>query len=341
MQETFILGGYTKRDNQGISSLQFDPTTGQLSSPTLIDQVNGPTYVCLNQAKTLLFALAKGHDQAGVVAYQRQEGHWKKLAECYDTAGTGCHLCYHEASRTLYVANYHEGALNSYRFTKDHQLESLQRIERTGSSINPNQTSSHLHYVGLDRTNQVLYVCDLGADLVISYQIDETGWLTIGSELALQPGAGPRHLVNHPQLHELYVIGELDATITLIEEGKGGILFAEAEIPMLTPELTDQAAAAAIKVSQDGRFLYASIRGQNLIIVYAIDADGKLHQVQAIDSGGQTPRDFVLDASETYLLVAHQDSDYITLFKRHPASGMLEFISAECYAPECVCIQPA
>ena len=45
MTETYILGGYTKGRNQGISSLDFDPVTGHLSEPQLIAKLNQPTFL--------------------------------------------------------------------------------------------------------------------------------------------------------------------------------------------------------------------------------------------------------------------------------------------------------
>jgi len=39
--------------------------------------------------------------------------------------------------------------------------------------------------------------------------------------------------------------------------------------------------------------------------------------------GGKTPRNFVLDPTERWMLVANQDSNQISVFARNPETGLL------------------
>lgn len=71
MVETFILGGYTKRENKGLQSIQFNPQDVSFSDTQLIAELNGPTYVTLSEDKTLLFSIHKEDGKDGTIAFTR------------------------------------------------------------------------------------------------------------------------------------------------------------------------------------------------------------------------------------------------------------------------------
>ena len=83
--------------------------------------------------------------------------------------------------------------------------------------------------------------------------------------------------------------------------------------------------AAAIRVSADGKFIYTSERGDNSIAVLKFDHENEtLEIIQRQDTMGKTPRDFILDPTGNWLLVANQDSDSIAIFKVDKNAGMVE-----------------
>ncbi len=87
--------------------------------------------------------------------------------------------------------------------------------------------------------------------------------------------------------------------------------------------------SAAIRVSPNGKFLYASNRGRDSIIAYRIDgATGLLSFVSSESSGGFSPRDFIIDPTGAFLLTANQDSDNLSVFLIDPASGKLAKIAS-------------
>ena len=96
--------------------------------------------------------------------------------------------------------------------------------------------------------------------------------------------------------------------------------------------------AAAIRLSEDGKFLYASNRAHNSIAVYEILADGSLVLLEIVPTNGLNPRDFILSPDQEYLIAVHQDSDNATVFKRDKANGRLTELSHDFYVPEAVCV---
>ena len=340
MTETYILGGYTKGRNQGISSLDFDPVTGHFSEPQLIAKLNQPTFLAYAKESGTLFALHRGQEESGLVAFRHQGKDWQEVSRLLNTKIPGCHLAVHEASQTVYVANYHEGSVDSYHYDQA-VLSPFERHEHVGSSVHPNQASAHIHFVGLNPEGDLLYVCDLGSDKLYVYDVTpSSGALSLVQTFTCPPGTGPRHLVFHPSQNLVYVIGELaNSLLTLALDSRGQLSLVH-EQALLNPEYLESAASAAIRISQDGRFLYTSSRFHDVICVFSLADPKQPLKIQEIASGGKIPRDFVLSQDQTYLLVPHQDSDHIAVFSRDADSGLVSFIEAETLAPECVCIYP-
>ena len=342
MVQTFILGGYTKRENKGLHSIQFNPQDVSFSDAELIAELNGPTYVTLSEDKSLLFSIHKEDGKDGTVAFTRDGDEWRQLSNILVEGAAGCHISYREASRTLYISSYHNGNLDVFHLDNSDQLNHLQRIQFEGASIHKNQDASHVHFAGFNSDKSLLFVCDLGTDVVSTFSIAEDGRLTLNSELNLTPGTGPRHLVMHPALPYAYIIGELNSTTTVVAVSDTGELEVIQTIQNIPTEQVETSAGAAIRITRDGKFLYTSTRFHNIVTVYAVDlSDGTLSLVQTVDSVGQIPRDFILDESEQFVLIPHQDSDHITIYERNTDTGDLKFVHNETRAPECVCISPA
>jgi 6-phosphogluconolactonase len=66
--------------------------------------------------------------------------------------------------------------------------------------------------------------------------------------------------------------------------------------------------------------------------------NGELSHVQQIASGGDFPRDFSLDPSGKFTVVANQKSNNLVLFSRDETTGKLTQLHAETQVPEGVCV---
>ena len=77
-------------------------------------------------------------------------------------------------------------------------------------------------------------------------------------------------------------------------------------------------------LSRDGKSVYFANRGNNSIYLYHADAKtGSLTPGDRFDCGGKTPRSFLLDPTEQWMLVANQDSNKISVFARDTTTGVL------------------
>lgn len=111
------------------------------------------------------------------------------------------------------------------------------------------------------------------------------------------------------------------------------------KISTLPDDFQGENGGLAIRISDDGRFVYASNRGHNSIAVFAVSEKEQLLEcIQIISTEGDFPRDFALDPTNDYVLCANQNTDNLTLFARNKETGLLELRQKDIYAPECVCV---
>jgi 6-phosphogluconolactonase (cycloisomerase 2 family) len=79
-----------------------------------------------------------------------------------------------------------------------------------------------------------------------------------------------------------------------------------------------------IHLSPDGRFLYAANRGtENNIAIFAVGDDGRLELIDYQSSFGEHPRNFAIDATGNFLIVANVVSGNIIVFRRNVKTGRL------------------
>src|SRR5213075_3299498 len=141
-----------------------------------------------------------------------------------------------------------------------------------------------------------------------------------GGDAVMRPGAGPRHLAFHPTLPLVFVANELDSTVATLRfdsaRGALSLLDARSTLPAgWTGGGTNY--PADIHVASSGRTLYVSNRGHNSIAVFSVaQSTGALALEQVVATEGDWPRNFSLDPTERWLLVANQRSDSVVVFGR-------------------------
>jgi 6-phosphogluconolactonase len=201
------------------------------------------------------------------------------------------------------------------------------------------QNEPHAHSSLFEPGGKRVFSADLGIDKVKVYEIKNEKLVpSKHHEIIMAPGAGPRHIAFHPHLNVLYVINELNCTITAVEMKNDGSFNTVETVNTLPVDFEPSFSCADIHVSPDGKFLYGSNRGHNSIAIFSINQkNGKLKVVGHESTRGKTPRNFTLTPSGDYLLVANQNSDNIISFKIDKETGKLEFAD-EIKAPKPVCL---
>ena len=326
------FGTYTRRTSKGIYKASFDETTGKLSNLQLVAEEANPTYLAFAGDGNLYTVGAVG-DEGGIASFSPD---YHLINHVLEEGAPLCYVSVDNERQLVYGANFHKGQILSYKRQPDGGLELADVIQHHGSGPHPNQQGPHAHFADLT-PDKYLVTCDLGCDQVLTYRVSDDGKLSLLDSYQSAAGAGPRHLVFHPSAKIAYLICELNATIeVLIYDGLGQFERMQT-IATLPSDYTDFNATAAIRISADGKFVYASNRGHDSIAVYKTLADASLELVEIVPTNGKTPRDFTLSPSNSHLIVAHQDSDGVTVFARNAETGKLTEISHDFQVPEAVC----
>jgi 6-phosphogluconolactonase len=191
-----------------------------------------------------------------------------------------------------------------------------------------------------DPTKTYVFIADLGIDQLVKYKLDLANGKLIPvpeGNIKLKAGSGPRHFVFHPNGKFVYVVSELTATVTVFSYDANTGASQELQTVSTLPDGYDgQKWSAAIRITADGRFVYASNRGHDSIAMYAVNQQtGLLTALGYRATGGSIPRDFNIDPTGQWLLAANQATDSIVSFKIDQTSGLLEEtgISAEVATP--------
>lgn len=188
-------------------------------------------------------------------------------------------------------------------------------------------TGRNAHAAIVDPGNRFLFVTNLGSDQVLQYRFDAaTGRLTPNDPpaFATRAGAGPRHLVVHPNRKHAYLLHELDATVDLLAfDAQRGTLSLVKTWPTLPAESAVKPWAADLHLTPDGRFLYTSERNSSTLALWKVDAASGELTLVAHQPTEKQPRGFQIDPTGTWLLAAGQASNQLTAYRIDAASGKL------------------
>jgi 6-phosphogluconolactonase len=334
------VGSYTKNppgggsnNPVGLSVFRFDPATGALSPVQQVQSAN-PSFVALDPSRRFLYVINEIDDYEGqksgsAEAYtiDPDTGMIKLLSRQSLHSPIPAHLTVDPTGRHLVVANYIGGDFVVLPIEADGRLGPISgAVKDAGSGPNEKrQEAPHPHCVVFDPAGHFIGAADLGIDKVQVFRLADGG-LTRVSEASVAPGAGPRHVAFDLGGKRLYVINELNATVTAFPyDAATGQIGKELQTVSTEPAGYDGPhSTAEIAVHPSGKFLYASNRGHNSIVGYRIDpSTGLLSVIGFAAQGVNFPRNFAIDPSGKRLYVANQKGDNIVLFDINPQTGEL------------------
>ncbi|MCW9708272.1 lactonase family protein [Aliifodinibius sp. 1BSP15-2V2] len=343
-----FVGTYTAESSEGIYVYKFDAETGETEYVSEATGHSNPSYLAISPNQEYVYAVSEGGaEKAGVSAFSFDKDNGSlTFLNRQSSGGAGpCYVSVDATGKAVFAGNYSGGSLAMLPVQNDGSLaEAKNIIQHSGSSVNESrQNSSHVHCTYVSPDNKRLFVADLGTDTVTGYAFEEGEVVldsTASSTFETTPGAGPRHLTFHPNGEYAYLVNELNGTVDAFKYEDGALN--QIQNISTLPEGYDGAISGAdIHVSPDGEFLYASNREDlNNIVIYAIDQDnGELSRVGQHASGGVHPRNFMIDPTGRYLLVANRNTDNIVVFKRNQETGMLTDTGRELEVSMPVCLK--
>jgi 6-phosphogluconolactonase len=348
------VGTYTGTGSEGIYAYRFDPAAGVAQPLGLVADTDNPSFLAADPKGRFLYAVneleAFRNEPTGAVsvfAIDRASGKLRLLQQISSLGGSPAHLSLDATARHLMVANYGGGSVAVFPIGRDGRLGRHSAfVQNVGSSVNPErQAAPHAHFIHTTPDNRLAITADLGLDKLLVHRFDaRSGALTPARPgfVAMDPGAGPRHVAFAPSGRFVYAVNELASTVTVFEHEPGSeTLRGVQTVSTLPPDFSGSNTGAEIAVDARGRFLYVSNRGHDSIAVFSVDpGDGSLKPLEWVPSGGKAPRHFVIDPTGEWLFAANQGSDTISLLRVDPKSGRLTpaDLSLAVVSPVCVCI---
>jgi 6-phosphogluconolactonase len=331
-----LVGTYTTGKSQGIYVYHFDTETGKVTYQDKVTGVNNPSYIAVSNNRKFVYSVNEiGSDRTGSVSSFSFDAKSGKIALLNKQPSNGAGPCYvsvDKANKNVFIANYAGGSLSVLPIKADGSLgEPSQTIQDEGTGPNKDrQEKPHVHTAVLSPDEKYLLYTDLGTDKlnIMHYNPSAAKPLTPADPafVAATGGDGPRHIAFSPNAKYMYLIHEMGGDIVTYEYNNGQ-LKKTASTTILPDGFQGSIGAADIHISPDGKYLYSTNRGSaNEIEVFAISkADGKLTFIERTSSLGKTPRNFVIDPTGNFLLVANQTSDDVYVFKINKTTGKLTY----------------
>lgn len=336
---------------KGLSIYAFDAKTADATHVCTTSTVDNPTFLSVAPDSGIIYANSEvfGWHEGTVSAY-RFDAEKGALVYLNKQSAEGSITAYNSVTRDgkfVLVANYAMGSggpdqsLVALPVRPDGSLDPVINSVRHKGTLGPvteRQERSHTHCVVETPEGGIFLSADLGLDEVIAYRLDSKGAFTRISSVAMTPGAGPRHIAQHPNCRFLYVSNELDSSVSFIQRDGDEMRLIQS-LPTVPAGVVSH--GADIHLSPDGRFLYCSNRGRDTITAFRVDQhNGTLVEIGESFTGGATPRNFTLTPDGNWLLVANQNGDCIVIFAIDKESGHLVDTGKRIEIGTPVCVRP-
>jgi 6-phosphogluconolactonase len=349
-----FVGVYTNKHStsRGIYAFRWDADEGTLSPLGLAAATTNPSFLTLAPDRRHLYAVNEIDDyqgkKSGSLSSFSLEGESGKLKAINVVASGGsgpCNIATDFTGKSVFAANYDSGSAASYQIKHNAGLsKAVSHFQYEGHGADPKrQTGPHAHCTTVSPDNRYVLVNDLGLDRISVYHLDpHTAKLTANDPpfYEAMPGSGPRSFTFHPSGKWAYSLNEIASTVdALAWDAARGTLTRLQNISTLAEDFKGMSTAATVAIDGEGRYLYASNRGEDSIAVFAIsDRDGTLKLVQSVPCGGKAPRHFALDPGNQWVVVANQDSASMVVFARNARTGHLKATGKEYSLDFPVCV---
>ena len=309
-------------DSREIRVVKLDRATGTVQAMQTVDVGGTVMPLALSPDRRFLYAAIRSEPyNVSTFAIDPQSGALKRIGSA-PLPDSMANIMTDRTGRWLFAASYGGNKISVSPIGAD---------GIAGNAVAVLPTGKNAHAAIIDGANRNLFVTNLGSDQVLQYKFDaDSGKLTANNPPALftRTGAGPRHLVLHPDGTHAYLLHELDATLDLLGyDAASGTLRVIKTWPTLPPGSTAKPWAADLHLTPDGKFLYTSERTTSTLAIWKVDAATAEVTLVGHQPTEAQPRGFQIDSTGQWLLAVGQASHQLTAYRIDPASGQLAAVT--------------
>jgi 6-phosphogluconolactonase len=332
------------RTSDGILAYDWDPATATLTPAGVAAKVPDVEWLAFSHGHDFLYSASaldsfNGKPTGEVASFRVTSGKLQPLS-AVNSAGAGtCHVAVDQTGRMLLAADYMGASAASFRIEDGKLSEAVWTEHYTEHGPNPvRQPTAYAHFASFSPDNRFAFINDLGGDSIHIYKPNvATAQMAPAGTYHGAPGSGPRTLCFYSNGRTAYCMNELNSTVDVLEWHKAdGSLTLVNRIELLPADYHGPTRGCDTVISRDGRFVYFANRGDDFLYAFRADTKtGSLTAMKRSNCGGKAPRNFTLDPTKHWMLVANQNSNLVSIFARDPETGELaeEGKSVEAEAP--------
>ncbi len=351
----WVYIGTNSKASKGIYKSEFDPQTGKLGEPAVVAELRMPSFIAIHPNKKFLYAVSEidmldGKKGGGVVGFaiDPATGALTKLNQQSSVGAGPCHLIVDKAGKNVIVANYGGGSCACLPIDADGKLKPASDFhQHAGKVALKRQGGPHGHSANVSPDGKFVFVADLGLDQIKVYKLDADNGKLIPNDppfYSTAAGAGPRHFAFHPNGKMAFIVNEIGMTLESMDyDAEKGVLTKKQVISTLPAGESQTAdykfSTAEVVVHPSGKFVYNSNRTHDTIAAYSLDDKGTMTSVGHQGDQVKIPRNFNIDPSGKWMLVANQNGASIVIFEIDQTTGMLSKVKSSVKVPSPCCVK--
>lgn len=332
MTQTVVYVSCAQSREIQVFSLAHD--SGEISLRQRVPVAGTPNPLRLCPEQRVLYAGTRSPDAIVAFAIDAVSGDLTLLGSAPSPGGPTYVSCDH-SRQLVFCASYGGNLLAVFP------------LEARGAPLATSQVENDLpraHAALVDASNRWLLVPLLGVDAIRSYRLSDDGRIAPNEPAmtSVRAGSAPRHLVFSPDNRHVHCLNELDGSIDAFAfDATAGTLTLKQSLSMLPPGFTGKPWAAELRVTPDGRFLYATDRTANTIAAFGVETQsGRLSLIDHYLTETQS-RGMGIDPGGRWLIAAGQLSNRLIVYAIDPDSGRLTAVQSHATGSDPICIEIA
>lgn len=347
---TYSASGPPTGHGRGIYLFEMNPATGALTERAVFPNTTNPSWLDLDPSRTHLYCVNEimnfqgtSSGSASAYAIDHANGHLTLLNTVSSEGAGPAYLSVHPSGKYVLVANYGGGTVAVLPIRANGELGPATDVHHDRGPAGPQHATSaprgsfaisghhrpHAHMIHADPFGRFVLSTDLGTDNILIWKFDLQKGKLIPNDppsVSLPPGDGPRHFAFHPNGRWLYSLQEEGSTLVLFHyDGAKGRLSPQQTVSTLPQGFAGTNMCSEVRVSPDGKFVYAANRLHDSTAVFSIGPRGRLTYAGEEWTRGDTPRSTTLDPAGNFLYSLNKLCDAITAFRINRATGRLTF----------------